>query len=200
MKYFFLLLLLSAGCYQQTSVHTTITETDTTTSASSTNNNHVVEPEQWDTIECGDLNTDGIADTAFIYTPPTVKQVDVNGTLESYFGCDTVCFNRITFSCNLPEIIFNTSVWGQIENIGDLNSDGIHELIFCPLWFHSCRGQLYVYSLKNNKWEIVAQVAANRCEDTPLKDHIIKIKKNYFLAGEKFEDGDIVKYNMDINL
>ena len=200
MKYFFLILLLSTGCNKETAVHTINTAPDTLISFDSANNDRVIEPAQWDTIACGDLNTDGIADTAFVYTPPTIKQADIHGTLESYFECDTVCFNRITFSCNLPEIIFNRSVWGQIENIGDLNNDGINELIFCPLWFHSCRGQLYVYSLKNNQWKIVAQVAANRCEDTPLKDHIIKIKKSYFLTGEKFEDGDIVKYKTLIKI
>ena len=154
-----------------------------------------------DTITLGDINNDKISDTAFIYTPPTIKHLDDNGELFYHFGCvDNNCFNKITFSCKIPEIYFDNSVWGYIENIGDLNNDGYNELIFSPGWFSSCWGQLYIYNFDGNKWTKATNVSYRRCEEESLKSHIVKIKKKYFLKGIELVDGDDKEYKLEIKL
>ncbi|MFT3793104.1 hypothetical protein [Flavobacterium sp.] len=145
---------------------------------------------QTDTIALGDLNNDKIADTAFIYTPPTMASFDAKGKIQYQFGClDNHCFNRIAFSCKLPEITSENSVWGRIENAGDLNNDGISELLFVPGWFTSSMAHLFLYSLQNGKWETVAKVDY-RNNDGPLLPNLIQSDGKYYLRGVDFSDDD----------
>lgn len=161
----------------------------------------VIEPAIIDTIVLGDINNDKVVDTAFIYTPPTIKHVDEKGEIIYQFGCvDNNCFNKITFSCKIPEIYVDGVVWSSIENIGDLNNDGYNELIFSPGWFTSCWGNLYIYTYTGTKWKRTTNVSYRRCEGEPLKSHVLKIKNKYYLQGIKFEDGDDVEYKIPIKL
>ncbi|HMI06212.1 MAG TPA: hypothetical protein VK528_01600 [Flavobacterium sp.] len=143
-----------------------------------------------DTIILKDINSDKINDTAFVYTPPTLAVLDAKGNVEFGVGCpDNHCYNKITFSCKLPEIAFEESVWGALENAGDLNGDGISELLFMPGWFTSSLTKLYLYSLKNGKWEIITSVEYRR-NDAPLTPNLIQKGKKYFLRGVDLSDGD----------
>lgn len=161
----------------------------------------IIEAEITDTIALGDINNDKIEDTAFIYTPPTIKHLNDSGELLYQFGCvDNNCFNKISFSCKIPEINFDNSVWGYVENIGDLNNDGYNELIFSPRWFTSCWGRLYIYSFNGDKWNKTTNVLYRRCEDESLKSHILKIRNKYFLKGIEFVDGDDKEYKLEIKL
>ncbi|MDI9312131.1 MAG: hypothetical protein QM535_18095 [Limnohabitans sp.] len=149
----------------------------------------VIEKASTDTIVLGDMNNDKIIDTAFVYTPPTLKTIDEKGELLYSFGCvDNKCFNKIKFSNNLPDLYFEDSVWGSVDITEDIDNDGIKEIVFCPSWFVSCWGNLYLYSLKNNKWKEIAKIECNRCGDEKLKTHIKKIKNSYYLIGVKRED------------
>lgn len=154
-----------------------------------------------DTVTLGDINNDKIADTAFIYTPPTISHLDDSGQVIYQFGCvDNNCYNKITFSGKIPEIHFDNSVWGYVENIGDLNKDGYNELIFSPGWFTSCWGRLYVYTFNGTKWNKTTNVSYRRCEDESLKSHVLKIRNKYFLKGVESVDGDDKEYKVGIQL
>ena len=163
--------------------------------------NQQIEPTHTDTLIVGDLNNDAIIDTAFVYTPPTIKELDESGKLLFLFGCvDNKCYNKITFSCALPELYFEESVWGNLESIGDINHDGYAELLFSPNWFTSCWGQMYVYSLKGKQWNKITSVTYRRCEEEPLKSHVVKIKNRYYLKGIQLKDGDDKVYQVAIKL
>ncbi|MFI5148488.1 MAG: hypothetical protein ACHQRM_02070 [Bacteroidia bacterium] len=95
-----------------------------------------------DTILIGDLNKDGIGDTAFLI-PPRIKDMDCKG--------DCIC--RIRFSCHLPDLDSLTGIGGTIANAGDLDNNGICEIAFVPDWFTSAWHTLSVYGFRNNKWQ-----------------------------------------------
>lgn len=147
-------------------------------------------PAMTDTILLKDINNDRMPDTAFVYTPPTLGSVDEKGNVEYQIGCvDNNCYNKITFSCGLPEIRIEDTVWGAIENAGDLNGDGISELLFEPGWFTSSMGHLYLYSFKNGKWEINTSVT-HRTNGEPLLPNLIKKGRHYYLRGIIFTEDD----------
>lgn len=151
----------------------------------------VIEKATTDTVVLGDMNNDKIIDTAFVFTPPTIKTVNEKGELLFSFGClNNKCFNKIKFSNKLPDFYFEDSVWGAIDITDDIDKDGIKEIVFSPCWFVSCWGSIYVYSLKNNKWKEISKIEHNRCDDKKLSTRVKKIKNNYYLYGVKqIEDG-----------
>ena len=153
-----------------------------------------------DTIVLKDINNDKISDTAFVYTPPTMASLDENGKVEFAMGCaGQDCFNKIAFSCALPEIVFKESVWGWIENAGDLDGDGLSELLFVPGWFSSSLTRLYLYTYKNGQWEISTSVAYRRSEEL-LKGNLIRKDKKYYLRGVDLSDGEDRSYEVPIKL
>lgn len=198
---FTLLLVVIYGFSPKSKITNRLIPTNTT-KADTIKEKEVIEPSTIDTILLGDINNDKIKDTAFVYTPPTIKYLDEKGEFEFQFGCvDNKCYNKISFSCKMPEIYFENSVWGGLEDIGDLNNDGFNELIFSPGWFTSCWGALYIYHFDGNKWnKSITKVSYRRCEDESLKSHVVKIKNTYYLKGLTFEDGDDKEYKVKIKL
>lgn len=158
----------------------------------------IVEPEYCDTVLVQDLNNDGISDTAFVLTPPTLASIDKQGTIHFEMGCaDGDCYNKITFSCEAPELIFENSVWGTVENAGDLNGDGMNELIFCPGWFIGNCTHLRLYTIKAGKWVEICSVSYRRNDDEySLKSHIVKRGNSYFMKG--IEIGEDTPYQEEV--
>lgn len=158
-------------------------------------------PAIWDTVLLGDINNDKIADTAFIFTPETIECHNSQGEIQLTLGCEKdICYNKIKFSCKLPEIYFDNSVWGRIEKIDDIDNDGVNELIFSPGWFTSCWGRLYIYSYKNGNWVKICENSFRRCEGESLKSHVVNKNNKYYLNGVIFKAGDDVKNSVTINL
>jgi len=156
-------------------------------------------PATIDTIALQDINNDKIADTAFVYTPPTLATYDKKGIMEFQMGCENNnCFNKVSFSCALPEIVFEESVWGYVENAGDLNGDGISELLFNNDWFVGSVKSLYLYSYQKGKWKIIAQVRY-RTGDDPLKSSLVKKGRKYYLRGIDVSDGEEQPHEVLIN-
>ncbi len=145
----------------------------------------IVEPEYRDTVLLQDINNDGMGDTAFVITPPTLAYMDEQGTIHYEFGCvDGDCYNTIVFSCEVPELVFENSVWGTVENAGDLDGDGMNELIFCPGWFIGNCTHLHLYTIKAGKWNEISSVRYRRNDDEySLKSHIVKRGNSYYMKG-----------------
>ena len=150
-----------------------------------------IEPAVTDTILIGDVNKDGILDTAFVYTPPTIRDYYDDDSTYAPFNClNNECDNRITFSCNLPELVIYNSVWARVECIDDLDGDGIREILVAPNWFWSCVGSLKLYSLKGNEWKEILSVQHRRCTDRPLSSFHVKRKGKNFLEAIDWTSGD----------
>lgn len=205
MKATYCLLMISflfTGCYrptENTNAKDTLKVKDTQVFKS--NYTQEIQPASWDTVPCGDLNADKILDTAFVYTPQTIRNLNEKGeAMGSDQLADSLSYNRVRFSCALPEMKFYRSVWGEIANVGDLNKDGTCELLFRPGWFWSCWGRVYLCSLKDGAWTLPMEVRANICTDDPLKSRLIKKGKKYYVVGEKFEDGDQFSYQVPVKL
>ncbi len=155
-----------------------------------------------DTVILDDLNNDRIQDTAFIYTPPTIASVDGQGKIHFWNDCvNGNCYNRIEFSVALPVLKHNMSVWGTLENAGDLDNDGFAELLFNPGWFTSNWTHLYLYSLKNGEWKKIVDVTTRRDEIIgPMRKYLIRRNGAYYLKGIRFIKGDDRPYTVKIPL
>jgi len=142
-----------------------------------------------DTIPVGDLDNDRVADTAFVYTPRIAS-----------WDCEYGdCFNSIRFSNNWPLLRHGESVWGTVDNAGDLNHDGKSELLFCPGWFVSNWAMLYLYTLKDGNWEVVTNVECWRDDGCPsLRSHIVRKNGKYYLKGTDMFEGDSRPYEEEI--
>lgn len=155
---------------------------------------------QTDTIGLGDLDGNGVIDSAFVYTPQTNLEFDKNGDTLFSPGCkEDNCFNMITFSSDFPNIEIKNSVWGQIESIVDIDKDGVKELLFATNWFTTTRSSLYLFSLKNDRWVEISKVSFRMKDNEDLKDRIHKKDGKYYLIGVETIDGDEVDTSVEIN-
>ena len=137
------------------------------------------------------MNKDGILDTAFVYTPPTIRDYWYDDSSYALVNClNNECDNRITFSCNLPELVIYNFVWARVEFIDDLDGDGIREIMVAPKWFWSCVGSLKLYSLRGNEWKEILSVQHSRCTDRPLSSFHVKRKGKNFLEAIDWSSGD----------
>jgi hypothetical protein len=160
-----------------------------------------LQPSITDTVFVGDLNNDGISDTAFVYTPRTIASVDQDGRVHFESGCEQEpCFNAVRFSTSLPELHHRNSVWGVVENAGDLNDDGYSELLFCPGWFTSNWTTLYLYTFKEGAWQQCSEVEYWREDSLSLRDHIKRKNGKYYLLGTDMFDGDQRRLEVEIRL
>ena len=197
---YILLLVIFSSCHFSKHENTSTNE-DLAVADSTDKDREVIEPISIDTVLIGDLNGDRIQDTAFITTPPIIKYLDKNDSLKFYGDClNGDCFNRISFSCGLVEIYNDNSIWGSLENLGDLNKDGFSELIFSPSWFIGCRGPLYVYYYNGKDWNIAGRVDYYRCNDDPLGTHVRRVKGKYFLFGTTNVYGDEVESRVELKM
>lgn len=128
-----------------------------------------------DTILLGDMNGDGINDTAISTSPihaydhPTKKSVKT--------GCKGGdCSTNVSFSFDPMQIEVNRALGFQIFfAAGDLNDDGVQEVAFVPNWFWSCWENMCVYSLQNGVWIEVVSGTVWACEDQDFSKRVKKV-------------------------
>jgi len=178
-----------------------VNETETNNSTTKKEESNKYYAEQIDTTILDDLDGDGELDTAFIYTPMTNLEIDKNGDTLFSPGCkDNNCFNKISFSSKYPAIEIENSVWGQIESIDDLDNDGIKEIVIATNWFTTTRSNLYLFSLKNDKWVEIEKISFRKKDNESLKNQTRKKDGKYYLIGTETSDGDEVQTLKEIKL
>jgi hypothetical protein len=124
---------------------------------------------------------------------PKFKQ---NANEDYYSECEGSCECNIQFSDpSIPAIKIDNCIGGTPVNEGDLNGDGYDEIGILPEWWTSCWHEYKVYSLENNKWELLVS-ATTHCDqwekgvDCVSKD---KAKPGYIIVKySEFNDNGIV--------
>lgn len=135
---------------------------------------------EWKPFVLGDINNDKIIDTAFVYTPAYYATIDTSISSEPILdSCiNNQYYNRVKFSCKLPELYIENSIWGFVEKIDDLDEDGINEIIFQTNWYIGTHVEIYIYSYFNGKWVVLAE--NSRYAEDSYKNLITKIDKRKF--------------------
>jgi len=132
-----------------------------------------------DTVLIGDINSDTIKDTAFVFSP---KMINAE---EGYEGdcLNADCTVRIVFSGKLGAISIENAIGSGIESIGDVNKDGYAELIIYPYWFIGCWGKVHFYTFEKKAWRHFGFGRTNICDDSiySKKVKIISTNKIKFL-------------------
>lgn len=152
-----------------------------------------------DTILLGDINGDRKKDTAFVTGPKMQGATDTDAG-----DCVNVdCSVAIRFSGRLPEISLQSAIGAKIENIGDVNGDGISEIVVVPWWFISCWGKMHFYTLKKNSWAEFGEASCDVCREEsylPLinvKRHKMLVQTFYWVeeAGDRIPVKKVVRLN-----
>ena len=144
-------------------------------------------------IIIGDINNDKIIDTAFVNGPKYISEKEFWGDCKN-----GNCAITISFSCNFPSITIENAVTGFVENIGDIDNDGISEIIIVPSWFVGCWGKIHFYTMKNRKWKDAGNAKRNLCGEESFMQFIKKMKgKKVQVIEELLIDGDVVEKTED---
>jgi len=119
-------------------------------------------------------------------------------TEEYYSDCYGPCECWIKFSDPLvPAIKIENCIGGTPVNEGDLNGDGCDEIGILPEWWTSCWHEYKVYTLKNNKWELLVS-ATTHCDQWEKGVDCVSIDKSkpgYIIVkySEFTDDGIVLK-------
>lgn len=192
--YLYLFTLLSLiSCNQQASGDNVNKTNDTllkTDSSHSEIDPMCVMHQNIDTFYLGDMNKDGIQDTAIVFSPFHAYPSTTNF---SEGGCeDDSCLTTVKF--NFSETILKHAGALGFQTFfatEDLNADGIMEVAFIPQWFQSCWQGLFVYSLKNSSWNQIGSGSVFACADEDFSHRVVKIDQHTFkIIGVRWnEDG-----------
>jgi hypothetical protein len=126
-----------------------------------------------DTLIIGDINHDKIIDTAFVTGPKWLNDDEGWGDPRvTPYEID------ITFSCGLPPIHDDNAVRSYVEDIGDIDRDGISEVIIVPSWFIGCWGRMKFYTYKEGQWRNFGSAECHICTDEIYSGRITRLSKN----------------------
>ncbi|WP_294820464.1 hypothetical protein [uncultured Flavobacterium sp.] len=149
-------------------------------------NKPLIGPADTDTLVIGDIDNDKIIDTAFITGPKWLNDEDGWGDpVITPYEID------ITFSCSLPAIHHGNAVMGYIEDIGDIDGDGVSEVIVVPIWFIGCWGNMEFYTLKDGQWHNFGSAGCHICTDEIYLGRITKLSRNKIKVMEDAWDEDV---------
>lgn len=142
-----------------------------------------------DTVLLGDMNGNGMSDTAFIYSPVFAYEHPQNNELKG--GCENDnCLTRVIFSFTDVPLLHGNAIGLQtLFATEDLDNDGIREIAYVPLWFWSCWNSLYVYTYRNDEWQLMINGSVYVCNEEDFSERIKKISASTFeFTAAKYSD------------
>ena len=143
----------------------------------------------------GDMNGDAIIDTAFVKMPHYTNE-------ETWGDCkNDGCEIEISFSYTPAKIQLSNAVDAGVEAIGDVNHDGLQEIIVVPGWIIGCWGQYRFYTEKDTQWNEFGRANRYICEDEPYANCIVKRTKDYLTVEEDvMKNGDQAKQKKKLKI
>src|SRR5687767_8671413 len=132
-----------------------------------------------DTIIVGNFDGDDRMDSAQLWVPLMHNEM---------FGCKT-CNTEIRFSNGLKTIFHENDVGYRLENVGDLNQNGLDDIAYCDSWYMGCRGTYEIYIMDKTGWTQIYGKEYIGCGDTRGLKARIKVlgNKKIRLEGDNIE-------------
>ena len=184
LSFAYILVALIASCGEESAVEEISSSTSTTLEDTvQTESDPVFEVHQnIDTFQLGDMNFDGIEDTAIVFSPFHAYPSPDNSITG---GCeDDSCLTKIKFNFTESELEHTGALGFQsLFATDDLNSDGIKELGFIPKWFQSCWQGLFVYSFEKSQWKQIGSGSVYACSDENFSERVKKIDSDRFMVN-----------------
>lgn len=145
-----------------------------------------------DTFDVGDVDGDGKKDKAVIL-PLTFIFLN-NKIVNQYVN--------IAFNCNTSMIKHSDGFQGLIANVGDLDGNKTDEIVYCPNWYQSNSGGIYIYGYRQNKWTLFCSGSIRRdileeqndpigylkSRITKMDNHTFKLAQHVWTDEGKFID------------
>lgn len=97
-----------------------------------------------DTMVLGYFDKDRLKDTAFLYTPMDSAHWDM-------FDC-WPCSTYVIFSNGTKSFGRDGDIGTHLENLGDLDKDGIDEIGHCTAWFIGGWTTVMIFKNVNSEW------------------------------------------------
>lgn len=158
-------------------------------------NESIQAPTELKKVVLGDMNKDTIVDTAYVRLPKYIDESSWGDCKNG--GCEV----EISFSFTPTKIQLSNAVDAGIEAIGDVNQDGIQEVVVVPGWIIGCWGQYRFYSLQHELWSEFGRANRYICDEEPYVNCIVKRTQHYLTVEEDvMKNGDQAKQKKKLKL
>lgn len=108
----------------------------------------------WEKTIAGHFDTDSVLDYASLFVP-----VDPNDTVNSQkMFCCNPCITSVVFSNGIPGFKHGNDLGWIFENLGDLDGDGIDEIVYARGWFIGVWAYCGIFTFKQNEWNCIGCV------------------------------------------
>ena len=132
-----------------------------------------------------------VNDTAFVVKNKAIKD-DMGDKQKEYII-------NVFFSNARPQLTYKNAIGADLALAGDLNGDGVQELLLRPDWFSSCWASVNLFSLKGNSWKLVKTGSMYFCSDEyPLPKRVVKTAKGYGLLTDSLADDKFIVLKKEI--
>jgi len=131
-------------------------------------------------------------DTAFVVKDKLIKD-DIGDKREEYI------INVFFSNTNFPKLTYKSAIGADLALAGDLNGDGVQELLLRPDWFSSCWASINLFSLKGNTWKLIKKGSMYFCSDEyPLPKRVVKTETGYGLLTDSLAEDKFITIKREI--